>query len=139
MFRRCLRISSLIPLPLILAIATFGQYRWAAISYVAFMFSAHASGMTLSYTTARPGFGIRPSFGIVHYAIPRGATLSFDVRDLLTWPMFTNDHGNWQFTLPWWLIFSLAGAVAAFVWRKTRSKYTGKGFPVEPAANPSKP
>ena len=42
------------------------------------------------------------------------------------------------FFMPLWFPTTLSAGLLWLVWRKTRPKYTGKGFPVEPAAKPTK-
>lgn len=40
----------------------------------------------------------------------------------------------WIVTIPLWFLSLLATLLLMLVWRKTRPKYTGTGFPVEPTA-----
>jgi hypothetical protein len=41
--------------------------------------------------------------------------------------------GAWSVNFPLWLPTLLLGGLNWLVWRKTRPKHNGKGFPVEPA------
>ncbi len=51
---------------------------------------------------------------------------------------FSKGDDNWSAAAPLWFPTLLSALLLWLIWRKTRPKYNGKGFPVEPAAQPTK-
>jgi hypothetical protein len=53
------------------------------------------------------------------------------------WQPPTGPYDARRIMIPLWFPTTLSAAILYLLWRKTRPQYNAKGFPVEPAANPT--
>ena len=134
---------------LALALLTLGVVAWVGSYYywprIAF---ADKSWDRIFFVSGRLGLGhdrpsVEPFIGW-HFDCPPKVVNDLwpDADATSTWhgfgfSWFYRQH-NWYITFPLWFPTLLSTLLLWFVWRKTKAKYNGRGFPVEPTKETAK-
>ncbi len=124
---RCgLRIFCMVGLVVLLGLAVVGQFWAFEVDTPKVSLNEYSTGVAINY----PGVN---GWGAWHRLVT-----PWTVSDLLQRPQWITFNGFTQIFIPWWLLLATWGLLTALIWRLTRRRKVGQGFPVEPAKDPAK-
>jgi len=134
--RWLLRIFAIALLTLCLSVWIWSYFRSLSIGYCpslgkSYWVDTHMGGAFLSSSGgiwSSPGW----RFQHIHHAFPLSEVSELlDFKSFLGFGYFHVADTVWGVAIPFWFPSLLSAALLWFVWRQTRPKTAGRGFPVE--------